>query len=57
MLWLSMIKNSVISSFRIEQDDFDLNPVNTKSGLGEWRQLSGEETTEIINELNEFLAA
>ncbi len=52
-----MIKNSVISSFRIEQDDFDLNPVNTKSGLGEWRQLSGEETTEIINELNEFLAA
>jgi type I restriction enzyme, R subunit len=57
MLWLRMIKDYVINSFHIDKDDFDLNPFNAKGGLGKMWQLFGEQTEEIINELNEALAA
>ncbi|MCK3683984.1 DEAD/DEAH box helicase family protein [Maribellus sp. YY47] len=57
MLWLRMIKDYVISSFHIEKDDFDYNPFNAQGGLGKMWQLFGEQTEEIINELNEVLAA
>lgn len=57
MLWLRMIKDYVISSFHIDKDDFDLNPFNAQGGLGKMWQLFGEKTEEIINELNEALAA
>ncbi len=57
MQWLRMIKDYVISSFHIEKEDFDLNPFNAQGGLGKMWQLFGEKTDEIINELNEALAA
>ena len=57
MLWLRMIKDYVINSFHIDKDDFDLNPFNAQGGLGRMWQLFGERTEEIINELNEVLAA
>ena len=57
MQWLRMIKDYVISSFHIDKDDFDLNPFNAQGGLGKMWQLFGEETEEIISELNEALAA
>jgi len=57
MLWLRMIKDYVINSFHIDKDDFDLNPFNAQGGLGKMWQLFGEKTVEIINELNEALAA
>lgn len=57
MEWLRMIKDYVISSFHIEKDDFDYNPFNAQGGLGKMWQLFGEQTEEIINELNEVLAA
>ncbi|OFY68543.1 MAG: restriction endonuclease subunit R [Bacteroidetes bacterium RBG_13_43_22] len=57
MLWLRMIKDYVINSFHIEKEDFDLNPFNAQGGLGKMWQLFGEKTEEIINELNEALAA
>jgi len=57
MQWLRMIKDYVISSFHIEKDDFDYNPFNAQGGLGKMWQLFGEETEEIIEELNEVLAA
>lgn len=57
MQWLRMIKDYVISSFHIEKDDFDYNPFNAHGGLGKMWQLFGEQTEEIINELNEVLAA
>ena len=57
MQWLRMIKDYVTSSFHIEKDDFDLNPFNAQGGLGKMWQLFGEETDNIINELNEVLAA
>ncbi len=57
MQWLRMIKEDVVNSFHIEKDDFDLNPFNAQGGLGKMWQLFGEQTEEIINELNEALAA
>jgi type I restriction enzyme R subunit len=57
MQWLRMIKEYVTSSFHIEKDDFDYNPFNAQGGLGKMWQLFGEQTEEIINELNEVLAA
>jgi len=57
MQWLRMIKDYVISSFHIDKEDFDLNPFNAQGGLGKMWQLFGEKTEEIINELNEALAA
>jgi len=57
MQWLRMIKDYVINSFHIDKDDFDLNPFNAQGGLGKMWQLFGEQTEEIINELNEALAA
>ncbi|MFN4812912.1 MAG: DEAD/DEAH box helicase family protein [Bacteroidota bacterium] len=57
MQWLRMIKDYVINSFHIDKDDFDLNPFNAQGGLGKMWQLFGDKTEEIINELNEALAA
>ena len=57
MEWLRMIKDYVTNSFHIDKDDFDLNPFNAQGGLGKMWQLFGETTEEIINELNEALAA
>ena len=57
MDWLRMIKEHVTSSFHIEKDDFDYNPFNSQGGLARMWQLFGDETEEIINELNEVLAA
>jgi len=57
MQWLRMMKDYVVNSFHIEKDDFDLNPFNAQGGLGRMWQLFGVQTEEIINELNEALAA
>ncbi len=57
MQWLRMIKDYVISSIHIDKEDFDLNPFNAKGGLGKMWQLFGEQTEEIIEELNEVLTA
>ena len=57
MQWLRMIKDYVAGSFHIERDDFELSPFNAHGGLGKMWQLFGDETDEMINELNEALAA
>lgn len=57
MDWLRMIKDHVVSSYHIEKDDLDLDPFNKYGGLGGMYQLFGKEMEEIINELNEVLAA
>jgi type I restriction enzyme R subunit len=57
MQWLRMIKDYIAASFHIEQDDFDLSPFNAQGGLTKMWNLFGEQTDEIINELNETLAA
>ncbi|WP_299989397.1 DEAD/DEAH box helicase family protein [uncultured Pontibacter sp.] len=57
MQWLRMIKDYVGNSFRIERDDFGLSPFNAHGGLGKMWSLFQEQTDEIMNELNEELAA
>lgn len=57
MQWLRMIKDYVANSFHIDRDDFDLSPFNTNGGLTKMWNLFGEQTDNIINELNEALAA
>lgn len=55
--WLRMIKDHVMSSYHIELDDLDYTPFDAKGGRGKMHQLFGNEMNEIINELNEVLAA
>ena len=55
--WLRMIKDHVVSSYHIEIDDLDFTPFDAKGGRGKMYQLFGNEMNEIINELNEVLAA
>lgn len=57
MQWLRMIKDYVASSFHVEKEDFELDPFNKNGGLGKMWQLFGEQTDEIIEEINEVLAA
>ena len=57
MDWLRMIKEHVVSSYHIELDDFDYTPFDSKGGKGKMFKLFGNEMNEIINELNEVLAA
>ena len=57
MDWLRMIKDHVVSSYHIEIDDLDYTPFDSQGGRGKMHQLFGNQMTEIINELNEILAA
>ncbi len=57
MQWLHMMKDYIAGSFNIEKDDFDLSPFNAQGGLSKLWQLFGEQSDEIINELNEVLVA
>ncbi len=57
MDWLRMIKDHVVSSYHIEIDDLDYTPFDSQGGRGRMFQLFGKEMNEIINELNEVLAA
>ncbi len=57
MGWLRMIKDHVVSSYHIEIDDLDYTPFDAQGGKGKMHQLFGIEMNDIINELNEVLAA
>lgn len=57
MQWLRMMKDYIANSFNLEKDDFDLSPFNAQGGLSKLWQLFGEQSDEIINELNEVLVA
>ncbi len=57
MEWLRMIKDHVVSSYHIEIDDLDYTPFNAQGGRGKMQQLFGNQMNDIINELNEVLAA
>jgi len=57
MNWLRMIKDHIVSSVRIDKDDFELSPFVDEGGLGKFYQLFGGETEKIIVEINKELAA
>ncbi|MGB1017769.1 MAG: DEAD/DEAH box helicase family protein [Chitinophagales bacterium] len=55
--WLRMIKDHIMSSYHIALDDLDYNPFDAQGGRGKMHQLFGTQMNEIIDELNEVLAA
>jgi type I restriction enzyme R subunit len=57
MQWLRMLKDHIASSFHVEVDDLDYTPFDAQGGRGKMHQLFGDRMNEIIEELNEFLAA
>ena len=57
MEWLRMIRDHIISSFHLERDDLDMAPFDGKGGMGQMYKLFGDQMDDVINELNEVLAA
>ena len=57
MEWLRLIKDHIVTSVRIEKDTFDYTPFVDKGGLGKFWKTFGENSEEIIKELNNELAA
>lgn len=55
--WLRMIKEYLATSLRIDKNDFDLSPFIDKGGLGKFWELFGTDTDDILEEINEELAA
>ena len=57
MVWLHMIRDHVITSFHIERNDLEMSPFDAQGGMSKMHQLFGEQMDDVINELNEVLAA
>ena len=57
MYWLRMIKDHIAASVSVSVDDLDYTPFNADGGRGKMWQLFGNKTDNIINEMNEALAA
>ena len=57
MDWLRMIRDHIITSFHLDRDDLDMAPFDGKGGLGQMYKLFGDRMDNVIDELNEVLAA
>ena len=57
MDWLRMIRDHIINSFHLERDDLDMAPFDGKGGMGQMYKLFGDRMDDVIDELNEALAA
>ena len=57
MDWLHMIRDHIITSFHLDRDDLDMAPFDSKGGLGQMYNLFGDTMDNVIDELNEALAA
>ena len=57
MEWLRMIRDHIIGSFHLDREDLDLAPFDGKGGMGRMYQLFGDRMDDVIDELNEALAA
>ena len=55
--WLNLIRDHIATSLSIEPEDLELSPFNQCGGLGKAHQLFGAELPNLLNELNEVLAA
>ncbi|MBU2055065.1 MAG: restriction endonuclease subunit R, partial [Proteobacteria bacterium] len=55
--WLELIRDHIATSLSIEPGDFDYAPFNQRGGLGRAHQLFGEQLPQLLDELNEVLAA
>ena len=57
MQWLRMIKDHIATSIHLDAEDLDFTPFDAEGGKGKMFQLFGVKMNDIINELNEELAA
>jgi len=57
MEWLRLIKDHIVKSLRIENEDFEYTPFDGKGGLGKFWKVFGGEAEKIIEEMNAELAA
>ncbi len=57
MSWLRMIRDHIISSFHMDSDDLDMAPFDAKGGMGQMYKLFVDRMDDVIDELNEALAA
>jgi len=57
MDWLRLIKDHVLRSYHIELNDLDYTPFDSQGGKGKMFQLFGDQMNDLIEELNEALAA
>ena len=57
MDWLHMIRDHIITSFHLDRDDLDMTPFDSKGGIGQMYKLFGDRMDDVIDELNEVLAA
>ena len=57
MEWLYMLKEQIATSVHVALDDLDYTPFDARGGRGRMWQLFGAEMENIIDELNEALAA
>lgn len=57
MQWLRLVKEHIANSIHLDADDLDYTPFDSMGGRGRMWQLFGDEMNDIINELNEELAA
>lgn len=57
MNWLRMIKDHIVSSVKIEVEDFDRTPFDGEGGLGKFYKLFGSEYEKLLEEINKELAA
>lgn len=57
MEWLTMIKDHIATSLKVEMDDFELTPFAGRGGAVKAYQVFGDDLNKILAELNEVLAA
>ncbi len=57
MAWLQMIRDHIASSHHIDRDDLEMNPFDGQGGLGKMYKLFGANMDNLMDELNDALAA
>ena len=57
MDWLRMIRDHIVTSFHLERDDLEMAPFDGRGGMGQMYKLFGDRMDDVIDELNEALAA
>ena len=55
--WLGLIRDHIATTLSIEPEDFDYSPFTQRGGLGRAHQLFGAALPQLLEELNEALAA
>ena len=57
MEWLRLIKDHIAVSLSIEPEDLDLNPFDSKGGLGRFYEVFGVDYQAVLQEMNVELVA